>query len=82
MTSHHTTADRQDAPFIIPGNAFAALLSMTVAGLGAWLHRWRELRRQRRDMRHLRTLDDRMLRDIGIDRSEIPFVVTQGRKEH
>lgn len=81
MTSHRTTADQQDAPFIIPGNAFATLFATAAQKLGYWLRTRREQRRQRLQMRQLRSLDNRMLKDIGVARSEIPYVVTQNGKE-
>jgi uncharacterized protein YjiS (DUF1127 family) len=49
----------------------ATSLAETLYGAGAWLAlallRWRELARQRR---RLLSLDDRMLKDIGITRAE------------
>lgn len=43
---------------------------------------WKRVRRvakARRDEKHLRSLPDRMLKDIGIHRSEIATVVRHGR---
>jgi len=37
-------------------------------------------RRQRRAIAELERLDDRLLKDIGISRSEIPYVVGHGRE--
>lgn len=44
------------------------------------LRRWREAGRHRRAMRELSQLDDRMLRDIGVNRGEIPRVALFGRE--
>lgn len=50
----------------------------------AWLRarrdQWLERRRQVKAIRRLRELDDHMLRDIGIDRSEIASAVIHGRR--
>lgn len=79
MTTHHTTAHQPDAPFTIPGNAFAALLMAAADTTKQYLRNRRELRRQRRQIHQLRGLDNRVLRDIGFDRSEVASVVTHGR---
>ena len=42
--------------------------------LARLLRRWR----QRRDRRHLETMPDFMLKDIGISRSEIDYVAAHG----
>jgi uncharacterized protein YjiS (DUF1127 family) len=42
--------------------------------LARLLRRWRH----RRDRRHLETMPDFMLKDIGISRSEIDYVVAHG----
>lgn len=78
MTSSHSTADRQAAPFLTPGMAVAILFK--AAGLGRWLRTRRELRRQRRAIRQLRGLDNRTLHDMGFARAEIASVVTHGRE--
>ena len=44
------------------------------------LSRWREMRRHLRAMQELTQLDDRMLKDIGVDRSAIPRVARYGRE--
>jgi len=71
MANHHITTHQQDAPFIIPGNAFAELFAITSARLGHWLRIRREKRRHRRDMQHVRARETRILRDIGLTRREI-----------
>ncbi len=43
------------------------------------LSRWQEVRRHRQAMGELSMLDDRMLQDIGVNRSEIPRVARYGR---
>jgi uncharacterized protein YjiS (DUF1127 family) len=61
--------------------------SLTPAGrtFVAWLAAVRDRRRarraQRRNIRALRGLDSRTLRDIGIDRSEIVSAVVTGREK-
>lgn len=79
MTSPRLTAHQQDAPFIIPGNAFAALFAMAAERVGFWLRTRRERRRQRRDMRQVRARENRILRDIGVSRWEISFILMQDR---
>ena len=44
------------------------------------LSTWREARRHRRAIVELSQLDDRMLRDIGVNRGEIPRVAMYGRE--
>lgn len=41
---------------------------------------WNEWRRRQRAFAELSALDDRSLADIGISRSEIPYVLLQGEK--
>lgn len=79
MATHRITAQQQDAPFIIPGNAFAALFAMAAERIGFWLRTFREWRRQRRDMRHVRARENRILRDIGVSRWELSFYRMQDR---
>ena len=43
------------------------------------LERWHRLERRRTAARRLGQLDDRLLRDIGIDRTDIAGVVRRGR---
>lgn len=59
----------------VPGT-FAGLLG----GPGRMFKRWREKRRHVRAMEELNQLDDRMLKDIGIDRSGIPRAARYGRE--
>lgn len=51
-----------------------------VAWLAGHKDQWLERRRQLKAIRQLRALDDRLLRDIGIHRSEIVSTVMTGRK--
>lgn len=75
-------------PMIRAGAAGPAAVATTLSELRtvvvlAVAHVWQALRQHRRDRitrRILESLDDRTLRDIGIDRSEISSVVaTQSR---
>jgi uncharacterized protein YjiS (DUF1127 family) len=59
------------------GRSRATLALRLAAGLLTWLFQvfellaqWQERTRQRR---HLRALDDRLLRDIGISRADVEF---------
>jgi uncharacterized protein YjiS (DUF1127 family) len=70
-------------PYVVPGadndarnvrHTIGATMRRWRASLAAWW--W-----QRQCEHELRSLDDRMLRDIGIDRSEISRVVRYGRYE-
>ena len=64
QTLHHTTA-LQRAVF-----AFVSALRSTAAA-------WHRMRRQRADLRKLLALDNRTLRDIGVNRSELPSLVAE-----
>ena len=79
MTTHRITTHQPDASFITPGNAFAALFAMAVEKVHHWLRTLREWRRQRRDMRQVRARESRILRDIGVSRWEISFLLMQDR---
>jgi uncharacterized protein YjiS (DUF1127 family) len=70
-------------PYAAPGDNHDAHNTWHV--IGDTMHRWcaslAAWWRQRQCEHELRGLDDRMLRDIGIDRSEISRVVRYGRHE-
>jgi uncharacterized protein YjiS (DUF1127 family) len=57
----------------------AGSLSGILAAPARMLGAWREIRKHRQGMDELRMLDDRMLQDIGVSRSEIPRVARYGR---
>ncbi|HKF74412.1 MAG TPA: DUF1127 domain-containing protein [Stellaceae bacterium] len=57
------------------GGLGAFLLAVARRGV-AW---YRTRRRMRRAVAELMALDDRMLADIGVSRSEIPYAVWRGR---
>jgi uncharacterized protein YjiS (DUF1127 family) len=57
----------------------AGSLSGILAAPARMLGAWREIRKHRQAMDELRMLDDRMLQDIGVSRSEIPRVARYGR---
>lgn len=58
------------------GNGVSRLLA---SGISGFLQSMSERRRQRRAMRELEAMDDYMLKDIGIGRSEIKRAVLYGR---
>jgi uncharacterized protein YjiS (DUF1127 family) len=58
------------------------IIAARIAGAAA---RWRAARQRRNSVLRLRSLDDRMLADIGISRSEIASIVyggATGRRRH
>ena len=65
---------RAEAPSFSFGRAFALLAGTVVVGVEALLTR-AELHRSRRQ---LAELDDRLLRDIGIDRASARFEADKG----
>ena len=65
---------RAEAPSFSLGRAFALLAGTVVVGVEALLTR-AELSRSRRQ---LAELDDRLLRDIGIDRGTARYEATKG----
>lgn len=62
-----------------PSAARAVVLQFLTSGIKALFSALREKRRRRRAERELGIFDDRMLKDIGIDRSEIGRAVRKGR---
>ena len=65
---------RAEAPSFSLGRAFALLAGMVVVGVEALLNR-AEVRKSRRQ---LAELDDRLLRDIGLDRGTARFEASKG----
>jgi len=65
---------RAEAPSFSLGRAFALLAGMVVVGVEALMTR-AELSRSRRQ---LAELDDRLLRDIGLDRGKARFEAGKG----
>ena len=63
--------------FANPGTSGTAWLKESLLGLAKRVAR---AERVRRDMRRLSEMDDRMLRDIGLARSEIESAVRGGRR--
>jgi uncharacterized protein YjiS (DUF1127 family) len=76
---HDVSTVRSDAPRQRPATVFDILLAAAPRGsarlIGAIAH---ELR-IRRDMRQLAAMDDYMLKDIGLHRSEIEHCVRYGK---
>lgn len=64
LSFHHTTALQRAV------HGFVAALRSTAA---AWLR----MRRRQAALRELQALDDRMLRDIGVTRGELPSLVAE-----
>ncbi|MEX2648174.1 MAG: DUF1127 domain-containing protein [Alphaproteobacteria bacterium] len=56
----------------------AEALRNAAATFGRWLATIREGQRRRAATRALLRLDDRLLADIGVSRSEIPYLVVHG----
>lgn len=77
--------------WILPTGPATIAAAMTVAlqgageslteAAGAVLRRYAERRATRKAIRHLRDLDDHMLKDIGLHRSQIASAVVHGRPE-
>jgi len=61
-----------------PGRARLSLASLGARLRGAWRAEWARIR-QRQAERQLAMLDDRLLRDIGLDRGAIHWSVMHGR---
>jgi len=62
------------------GTAHRILKRVRCTFTSAW-SRWRAYRAMKRDKAHLMALDDRLLKDIGIDRSEITSVLRDEARE-
>lgn len=63
------------------GTAFKALgRGLNVLFVG-WLKPWREWRQRRRAIEELYSMDDRMLRDLGLGRTGIFYAVDHGRED-
>ncbi len=60
-------------------DAATSLWGHVVAAAQAYLAALAQRRLRRRAMQELERLDDRILRDIGVTRSEIGYVVRYGR---
>ena len=65
---------RAEAPFLPLGRAFALIAGTVVVGVEALVAR-AEIRKSRRQ---LAELDDRLLRDIGLDRGTARFEASKG----
>ena len=59
---------------LITDRLWLVLLRLADLTVGAW-RAYRAARQRRHAIRHLGTLDDRLLRDIGITRGQIPAAV-------
>lgn len=72
-----------EAEAVFEGAAPLALggsLGAFLAAPAQLLSKLRTLRRHRLAMHELHQLDDRMLKDIGVNRAEIPGVALRGRE--
>src|SRR5262245_41583192 len=66
-----------------PGGGAAiirALAKAVIAAAGKWWRAYALRRARNAAVREVHALDDRTLRDIGVSRSEIEWVVTHGRE--
>lgn len=61
------------------GDTPTTVLARALASAAALRETWVTWRRYRRDLAHLQALDDRMLADIGLSRSEIGYAAHFGR---
>lgn len=59
-----------------PVSRIAALARTGAMQLGKAIEAWRAWRRRGQDARTLHDMSDRDLQDIGLGRSDLPFVVT------
>jgi len=63
-----TGRDTRMAPQQMPRRAVRRWLKATLSRISVMLHEWH---RRRRDRAELAALDERMLRDIGVSRTEV-----------
>jgi uncharacterized protein YjiS (DUF1127 family) len=75
MLNYPVVPASQSRPLGATSSRISAVL-VSAATAAAWIV-WRRYRRWK-TARELHALDDRMLHDIGLDRSEIDSVVTSG----
>jgi uncharacterized protein YjiS (DUF1127 family) len=68
-----------DAPSLTRSQPAALAWASVARALKAWAAAWTERRRVRRAVLQLEALSDRMLADIGLDRSDIARVARYGR---
>ena len=62
-------------------NAYARVVRAIGRGLAAWFKSIREQRKRKRALVELLSLDDRGLRDIGLNRAGVYFAVDHGRED-
>jgi uncharacterized protein YjiS (DUF1127 family) len=65
----------------IRGEAYSGLFRAIRRGIAAWFKAVREQRRRKRALAELLSLDDRGLRDIGLNRAGVFFAVDHGRED-
>lgn len=75
MLNYPITPASQARPLSATSSRIASVL-VSAATAAAWIV-WRNFRRWK-TIRELQSLDDRMLHDIGLDRSEIESVISSG----
>lgn len=76
----HTTLERAAQMPVARAPHVGAFVGYLFAAPGRLIHWVVEARRHSRAMQELHALDDRMLKDIGIDRGAIPRAARFGRE--
>jgi uncharacterized protein YjiS (DUF1127 family) len=76
---HDVSTVRSHAPLQRQATTFDAFLAAVVRGMAWVIAAIADELRIRRDLRQLAGMDDHMLKDIGLRRSEIEYCVRYGR---
>ena len=79
MSNAFHTLDTRTQSDSWPSPSAGRWLDLIGNAIAASFRRWQSYREQARAIRHLRKLDDRMLKDMGLHRSQITSAVTTGR---
>lgn len=65
----------------VRAQSYAGALSAIGRGIAGWFRALRDLRDRKRALAELLSLDDRSLRDLGLDRAGVFFAVDHGRED-